>query len=171
VGPVSGYLNLALNHAYGHGPITGGFFPIQTPNDYFDLDHDQRGSAVANLMYSAHGFYVSATGIFGTGLTNGYTPDANVPNDTGSVANNTFQPGNKSYCTSLLCFNTAYKVPPSYIQNLSFGYTAYTGRTYLRPEIFITNLFDHTYLLKGAFFSGASVGRPFMIQFRLSIGV
>src|ERR1700722_18685999 len=171
VGPVSGYLNLALNHAYGHGPITGGFFPIQAPNDYFDLDHDQRGSAVANIMYSAHGFYVSTTGIFGTGLTNGYTPDANVPNDTGSVANNTFQPGNKSYCTSLFCFNTAYKVPPSYIQNLSLGYTAYAGRTYLRPEIFITNLFDHTYLLKGAFFSGASVGRPFMIQFRLSIGV
>ena len=171
VGPVSGYLNLALNHAYGQGPITGGFFPIQTPNEAFDLDHDQRGSAVANVMYSSHGFYISATGIFGTGLTNGFTPDANVPNDTGSVANGTFQPGNKSFCTSLLCFNTAFKVPPSYIQNLSLGYTVYGGATYVRPEIFITNLFDHTYLLKGAFFSGESVGRPFMIQFRLSLGV
>jgi hypothetical protein len=171
VGPVSGYLNLALNHAYGQGPITGGFFPIQTPNEAFDLDHDQRGSAVANVMYSAHGFYISATGIFGTGLTNGFTPDANVPNDTGSVANGTFQPGNKSYCTSLFCFNTAYKVPPSYIQNLSLGYTFYAGATYLRPEIFVTNLFDHTYLLKGAFFSGESVGRPFMIQFRMSVGI
>lgn len=171
VGPLSGYLNLALNHAYGQGPITGGFFPIQTPNEAFDLDHDQRGSAVANLMYSSHGFYISATGIFGTGLTNGFTPDANVPNDTGSVANGTFQPGNKSYCTSLLCFNTAFKVPPSYVQNLSLGYTFYARTTYVRPEIFITNLFDHTYLLKGAFFSGESVGRPFMIQFRLSLGV
>jgi len=171
VGPVSGYLNLALNHAYGQGPITGGFFPIQTPNTAFDLDHDQRGSAVANVMYSAHGFYVSATGIFGTGLTNGYTPDANVPSDTGSVANGTFQPGNKSYCTGLFCFNTAFKVPPSYIQNLSVGYTFYAGATYVRPEIFVTNLFDHTYLLKGAFFSGESIGRPFMIQFRMSFGV
>ncbi|MFI5249046.1 MAG: carboxypeptidase regulatory-like domain-containing protein [Gemmatimonadales bacterium] len=171
VGPVSGYLNLALNHAYGQGPITGGFFPIQTPNEAFDLDHDQRGSADANVMYSSHGFYISATGIFGTGLTNGFTPDANVPNDTGSVATGTLQPGNKSFCTSLLCFNTAFKVPPSYIQNLSLGYTFYGGATYVRPEIFITNLFDHTYLLKGAFFSGESVGRPFMIQFRLSLGV
>jgi hypothetical protein len=171
VGPFSGYLNLALNHAYGIGPITGGFFPTQTPNDYFDLDHDQRLSSVANVLYSAHGFYVSATGIYGTGLTNGYNPDANVPNDTGSVARNTFQPGNKSYCTSLFCFNTAFKVPPSYIQNLSLGYTFYPSTTYFRPEIFFTNLFDHTYLLKGAFFSGASVGRPFMVQFRLSIGV
>jgi Carboxypeptidase regulatory-like domain len=171
VGPFSGYLNLALNHAYGFGPITGGFFPTMTPNDYFDLDHDQRLSSVANVLYSAHGFYVSATGIYGTGLTNGDNPDANVPNDTGSVANNTFQPGNKSYCTSLFCFNRAFKVPPSYIQNLSLGYTFYPGRTYLRPEIFVTNLFDHTYLLKGAFFSGASVGRPFMIQFRMSAGI
>jgi Carboxypeptidase regulatory-like domain len=171
VGPLSGYVNLAINHAYGQGPITGGFFPISTPNESFDLDHDQRGSAVANVMYSTHGFYVSATGIYGTGLTNGFTPDADVPNDTGSVANGTFQPGNKSYCTGLLCFNRAYKVPPSYIQNLSLGYTLYAGSTYLRPEIFITNLFDHTYLLKGAFFSGESVGRPFMIQFRMSLGV
>ena len=170
-GPVSGYVNLALNHAYGIGPITGGFFPTQTPNDYFDLDHDQHMSSVANAMYSAHGFYVSATGIYGTGLTNGYNPDGNVPNDTGSVASNSYQPGNKSYCTGLFCFNRAFKVPPSYIQNLSLGYTFFARATYVRPEIFVTNLFDHTYLLKGAFFSGASVGRPFMIQFRLSLGV
>ena len=41
-GPFSGYINLALNHAYGHGPITGGFFPTDTPEGFFDLDHDQR---------------------------------------------------------------------------------------------------------------------------------
>jgi len=26
-GPISAYANVALNHAYGYGPITGGFFP------------------------------------------------------------------------------------------------------------------------------------------------
>src|SRR5437879_9251114 len=41
-GPVSGYVNLALNHAYGIGPITGGFFPVEPPSGDFDLDHDQR---------------------------------------------------------------------------------------------------------------------------------
>ena len=34
-GRVSGYLNFALNHAYGRGPITGGFFPTDTPDGYF----------------------------------------------------------------------------------------------------------------------------------------
>ena len=29
-GPLSGYLNFALNHAYGTGPITGGFFPVDS---------------------------------------------------------------------------------------------------------------------------------------------
>src|SRR3989449_9395581 len=41
-GPVSAYVNLALNHAYGYGAITGGFFPVVPPSGTFDLDHDQR---------------------------------------------------------------------------------------------------------------------------------
>jgi len=170
-GPLTGYVNLALNHAYGIGPITGGFFPIATPNTQFDLDHDQRFSGVWNLLYSEHRFDVSATGIYGTGLTNGHTPDANVPYDTGSVANGTFQPGNKSYCTGLFCFNRAFKVAPSYVQNLSLGYYFYAGRTSVKPEIFFANLFDHAYILKGAFFSGQSIGRPFTVQFKVSLGV
>jgi outer membrane receptor protein involved in Fe transport len=52
-GPVSGYLNLALNHAYGYGPITGGFFAVQPPTTPHDLDHDQRLSGVASLVYAA----------------------------------------------------------------------------------------------------------------------
>ncbi|HEX4633846.1 MAG TPA: TonB-dependent receptor, partial [Gemmatimonadales bacterium] len=48
-GPVSGYLNVALNHAYGYGTVTGGFFPGHPPAGAFDLDHDQRLSGVANL--------------------------------------------------------------------------------------------------------------------------
>ncbi len=170
-GPLSGYVNLALNHAYGLGPVTGGFFPTATPNTYFDLDHDQRFSGVWNLYYNKSRFIVSATGIYGTGLTNGFSPDASVPYDTGSVANGTFQPGSKSYCTGLFCFNRAYKVAPSYIQDLSLGYLFYARNTYVKPEIFFTNLFNHQYLLKGAFFSGQSVGRPFMVQFKLTLGV
>ena len=30
------------------------------------------------------------------------------------------------------------------------------GRTYLRPELYVDNIFDRKYALKGAFFSGAS---------------
>jgi outer membrane receptor for Fe3+-dicitrate len=34
----------------------------------------------------------------------------------------------------------------------------------------VTNIFDNHYLLKGAFFSGASVGRPRSVELRLSVG-
>ena len=33
-------------------------------------------------------------------------------------------------------------------------------RSVLRPQLFVENLFNKKYALKGAFFSGASVGRP-----------
>jgi hypothetical protein len=114
---------------------------------------------------------VTASGIYGTGLTNGLTPDGTVPNDTGSVSKGTFQPGYKNYGTCLFCFNNEFKVHPSYIQNLSLGYTIFAQRTYVRPEVFFTNLFNAQYILKGAFFSGASIGRPFTVNFRLTIGV
>ena len=41
----------------------------------------------------------------------------------------------------------------------------------LRPQIYVENLFDTGYLLKGAFFSGAAVGRPRSVQFRLNVGI
>ena len=152
-GPLSGYLNFALNHAYGIGPITGGFFPEVAPSGYFDLDHDQRISALANLVYSArHGFYVSATGIYGTGLANGNDPDS-------------------TYCTGLLCFNSSIKVPPSFILNASAGYAFTVGRTAVIPEVYVDNAFDNTYLLKGAFFSGAVAGRPRTAVLRVRLSV
>ncbi len=73
-GPLSGNLNVALNHAYGYGAITGGFFPTTPPAGTFDLDHDQRVSATANLTYSAGALYLSVTEIYGSGLTNGVDP-------------------------------------------------------------------------------------------------
>ena len=150
-GPVSGYFNLALNHAYGHGPVTGGFFPTVPPAGDFDLDHDQRLSGVAGVVYSSSGFYLSATGIYGSGLTNGKAPDA-------------------TYGTGLLDFNKSIKVDPSFIVNVSAGYTFATGGVVIRPQLYVENLFDMAYALKGPFFSGSSFGRPRSVQVRVNIG-
>ena len=150
-GPVSGYMNVALNHAYGYGAITGGFFPAQPPSGTFDLDHDQRLSGVASVVYSARGFYLSATGIYGSGLTNGADPDS-------------------TYGTGLFDFNKSIKVAPSFILNGSAGYAFAFGGVVVRPQIYVENVFDKQYLLKGAFFSGASVGRPRSVQLRVNLG-
>ena len=150
-GPLSGYINAALNHAYGYGDITGGFFPTDQPGGSFDLDHDQRLSVTGSATYSPGRFYLSGTGIYGSGLTNGVNPA-----DCGCA-----------YGTGLLDFNNGIKVSPSTIFNFSTGYSFVAGGTVLEPEIYVENAFNKTYLLKGAFFSGASVGRPRSIQFRL----
>ena len=150
-GPVSGYVNLALNHAYGFDGVTGGFFPPSTDSTPFDLDHDQRLSGVASMVYSAHGFYLSATGIYGSGLTNGNSPDS-------------------TYGTGLFDFNKSIKVDPNFVLNASAGYTFAVGATVIRPQVYIENLFDSKYALKGPFFSGASLGRPRSVQFRVNIG-
>ena len=155
-GPFSGYLNASIIHAYGKAPITGGFLPSLPPSGYFDLDHDQRLSLVASGTYSASKVFVSATTIYGSGLTNGQTTDG-APD--------------ASYGTGLFALNRAFKVDPSAIVNLSAGYTLVTGGAVLRPQVYVENVFDKGYLLKGAFFSGASVGRPRSVQFRLNVGV
>jgi Carboxypeptidase regulatory-like domain len=154
-GPLSGYVNVALNHAYGKGPITGGFFPTANPTGSFDLDHDQRLSIVGSATYSANKFYASATEIFGSGLTNGVDPSTCGCN----------------YGTALFAFNPAIKVAPNAITNVSLGYAFIQGRTIIRPELYVTNLFDRRYVLKGAFFSGASYGRPRSVQFRVNVGM
>ena len=151
-GPVSGYLNAALNHAWGHGPITGGFFPADNPPGDFDLDHDQRVSLVGSMTLSQHGGYVSATAIYGSGLTNGADPDS-------------------SYGNGLFDFNKSIHVTPNTILNASAGYSFAVGRSIVRPQVFVDNLFDKKYLLKGAFFSGASVGRPRSVQVKLEVSL
>ncbi len=151
-GRVSGYLNFALNHAYGIGPITGGFFPTDNPPGYFDLDHDQRISALATVNYADRRLFASVTGTYGSGLTNGADPDS-------------------TYGRGLFDFNTSIKVDPSFILGASAGYALALSGVYLRPEIYVDNLLNHKYLLKGAFFSGASVGRPRTVLVRLNLGV
>jgi hypothetical protein len=153
--PLSAYFNAALNHAYGIGPITGGFFPTQTPEGYFDLDHDQRLSVVGSATYSFNRLYVSGTGIYGSGLTNGVDPAS----------------CGCSYGTGLFDFNRGIKVKPSTVFNFSAGYSLVAGTSVIRPELYIENAFNKKYLLKGAFFSGASVGRPRGIQLRVNVGL
>jgi hypothetical protein len=149
-GPFGGYLNVALSHAYAHGPITGGFSPSAYPSGWYDLDHDQRLSIVGSLSYERPGWHASATGIFGSGLTSG-NPFAGTTS------------------LGLLDFNTAVKVPPSYIVNTSVGGSVRIFDWSVRPELFVDNLFNLRYVLKGAFTSGPSLGRPRTAAFRLAI--
>jgi hypothetical protein len=154
-GPLSGSVNGALNHADGIGPVTGGFFPAQLPTGYFDLDHDQRLSVVGNAQYSQDRFFVSSTVIYGSGLTNGVNPST----------------CGCQYGTGVFDFNKAIKVAPSTVVNASVGYEWKLGDQVLRPQVYVDNLLDNHYILKGAFFSGLSAGRPRSIQFRMAIGV
>lgn len=154
-GPVSGYLNLAVAHAYGRGPITGGFFPTDVadvPGGWFDLDHDQRISSVGSVTYTHQKLYLSATGIYGSGLTNG----ADIAQPIGR---------------GLFDRNSDIHVKPSFILNASAGYSLAVGGTIIQPQVYVDNLLNKKYLLKGAFFSGASVGRPRSVQFRMNVGV
>ena len=155
-GPVSGYLNAALIHAHGRAPITGGFLPTDDPVGDFDLDHDQRLSLVGSATYSANKLFVAGTVIYGSGLTNGLS--------TGDM------PGSR-FGTGLTDFNSAFKVDPSTVTNVSAGYTILAGHAVLRPQLYIENVFDRHYLLKGTFFSGASVGRPRSVQVRMNVGL
>ncbi len=67
-------------------------------------------------------------------------------------------------------FNKSIKVDPNFIMNASAGYAFPVGGTVFRPQIYVENVLDHKYALKGAFFSGASLGRPRSVQLRMNIG-
>ncbi len=71
VGPFSGYFNLAVSHAQGVGPTTGGFLPAQPTTTAFDLDHDQRITYSFGLNYDKSGYFLNLVGSYGSGLTNG----------------------------------------------------------------------------------------------------
>lgn len=148
--PFSGYLNTSIIHAYGSGAITGGFLDIDNAEEATDLDHDQRLSIVWGLNYQPRGSYINLTGVYGSGLTNG-NPDG-VP-----------------YATGLFDFNNGTHVAPSWIFNLAFGRTIELGGgSTIEPSLFVTNLFDHDHLLKGAFFSGASFEERRNVIFKLA---
>jgi len=165
-GPVTGFVNLAIAHAYGYGEVTGGFFTTTPPAQTFDLDHDQRLSATAGVVYSGQNLLLTATGIYGSGLTNGVTPNTpGVP-----LFDPTLSPTGP-LGTGLFDFNKEFKVAPNFILNASAGYTFALARVFFRPQVYVDNVFNHKYSLKGTFFSGASFGRPRTVQFRVNVGV
>jgi hypothetical protein len=153
--PFSGYLNTALIHAYGSGAITGGFLSADFTGagKAIDLDHDQRLSVVAGLNYQPKNWFVNLTAIYGSGLTNG-------------------NPNNIDFKTGLFAFNSNAHVSPSLVLNLAAGRTfQVSGNATLEPSVYITNLFDHDYLLKGAYFSGAAYGERRNVVFKIAVHI
>jgi outer membrane receptor for Fe3+-dicitrate len=61
-------------------------------------------------------------------------------------------------------------VAPSVILNASAGCALVFRGVVVRPQLHVQNVLDHQYLLKGAFCSGRSVGRPRSIQVRVNVG-
>ena len=147
--PLSGYLNTSLIHAYGKGPVSGGFIPADNSTAPFDLDHDERLAAVFGLNYQPQNWFINLVGIFGSGLANGSD--------------------NYDFKTGLLDFNQGAHTTPSWIFNLSGGYTFNLGENHtFKPSFYITNLFDHAHLIKGVFFSGASFEERRNVTFKIS---
>jgi len=149
-GPLSGYVNAALSHASARGPVTGGFFPTPYPTGWFDQDHDQRLSIVGSGTCAPAWGFITLTGIFGSGLTNG-NPEA-APNGTG-----------------LFDFNPRVKVAPSFVVNASVGRRWRWGASTVSAEASVDNALDRRYVLKGAFTSGPSIGRPRSIDLRATV--
>jgi hypothetical protein len=133
--PFSFYINGSIIHGYGEGVISGGVLPSDYANIY-DLDHDQRLTLVTGLNYQLENYFVNLVINYGSGLTNG--------ND------------DYNYKTGLFDLNQGAHTTPAWIVNLSGGYTFNIRNNHtLQPSIYITNLFDHSHLIKGAFFNGA----------------
>lgn len=151
--PYSGYINASIIHAYGSGPITGGFLPIDNAGPATDLDHDQRLSIVCGLNYHPRNWFVNLVTIFGSGLTNG-------------------NPNNIEFKTGLFDFNSDAHVPSSVTFDISGGYTFRIFKNaLLTPSLYITNFFDNAYLLKGAYFSGANYGARRNIMLKLDFHI
>jgi hypothetical protein len=149
--PIFGYINASLIHAYGSGAVTGGFLPIDDAGPATDLDHDQRLSVVASINYQPGKWFFNVTSIYGSGLSNGN------PNDV-------------PFQTGFFDFNKDAHVPPSIIFNVGGGYTFhFKGSTTIEPSIYITNIFDNDYLLKGAYFSAASYGERRNVVLKINL--
>ena len=150
--PFSGYANVAVIHAYGRGPVSGGFLPPDSSSDVFDNDHDQRLSAVLGVNYQTSDYFLNANAVYGSGLTNGRSSD--------SV---------NSFGTGLFEFNQWAHTTPSWILAFGAGYTIHLdGGHSFEPSLYVTNLLDHGHLIKGAFFSGAAFEEHRKIIFKLS---
>ncbi len=151
--PLTAFLNTSIIHAYGSGAITGGFMPITDAGKATDLDHDQRLSISAEINYQPKNWYLNASYVFGSGLTNG---NENI----------------SEYGTGLFDFNTQAHVSPYHLVNVSIGYKFHLqNEAFVEPSIYINNLLDNNYILKGAYFSSASWGERRNVVFQLSLHI
>ncbi|HEX2961768.1 MAG TPA: carboxypeptidase-like regulatory domain-containing protein [Ignavibacteriales bacterium] len=147
--PLSGSINGSLIHAYGRGPVTGGFLPADPSTDVFDLDHDERLSGSIVLNYQPENWFVNFSANYASGLTNGNE--------------------NYAFRTGLFSFNQGAHTTPAWIFNLSGGFTIKFSRGQtIEPSVYVTNLLDHEHLIKGAFFSGASFEERRNVVFKLT---
>jgi hypothetical protein len=139
--PLSGYINSSISHVYSAGSLTGGFIPIQQTGAPVDRDHDQWLSSVISVNYQQENWFMNITSIYGSGLSNA---NLSIPFGTG-----------------LFDFNQAGHVTPSWIVNPAIGWTFrfQTGSS-IQTSLFMTNLFDHEHLLKGAYTNGPSWEEP-----------
>ncbi len=150
--PLTSYINASITHAYGYGAITGGFLPIDNVGSGVDLDHDQRLSIVTSVSYQPSDWFSNVTATYGSGLANG---------------NEDLQ-----FKTGLFDFNQGAHTTPSWVVNLSGGYTFHiAGGAELEASLYINNLFDNVHPIKGAFFSGAAWEEPRNIVFKLKVKI
>ena len=132
--PFSGFVNASLIHAYGYGAVSGGFIPAEENSAPFDLDHDQRLSAVFGLNYQPSNWFINIAANYGSGLTNGNE--------------------NYIFITSLLDFNNGAHTSAYWIMNLSLGYTFnFSNGNSFEPSVYVNNILDNDHLIKGSFFS------------------
>jgi len=151
--PIGVFINTALIHAYGIGAVTGGFLQILDDGTGTDLDHDQRLTITSGLNYHPKNWFAELNANYGSGLTNG-NPNA-VP-----------------YKTGLLDFNQYAHVKQRVLFNMGAGYTfEFKNGISIQPSIYINNVLDDNYLLKGAFFSGASYGERRNVVLKLSLHI
>ncbi len=148
--PLSATLNSSIIHAYGYGDISGGFLDIGETIEPSDLDHDQRISVSASLNYQPSDWFANVSALYGSGLTNG-------------------DPDGISFGTGLFDMNTAAHVTPAWTMNLSGGYRFKLDGVSIEPSLYITNLLDHSFLLKGQYFSGAAWSERRNIVFKLAM--
>ena len=165
-GPLSGFLNLALIHAYGTGAITGGFLNETPPAQPFDLDHDQRLSSVLGLTYSTGRFWSPRPASTAAG-----SPTAS--RRTRRACRATIRRSIPRRCSAPACSPSTRRSRSTRISSgmRSVGVNFRAGNTTIRPQFFVDNVFDRKYVLKGAFFSGASYGRPRTFSVRISVGI
>ena len=150
----SAYVNSSVIHAVGSGALTGGFQPLGSDGGGTDLDHDQRLSVVLGVNYQPADWFLNAEANYGSGLSNGSPENVAV------------------YGRGLFDFNTPAHTAPAWILNCSGGRTwRVAGDATVGLSLYVTNLFNHLHLLKGAYTTGASWEEPRNVIIRLSVHV